>query len=275
MSFASQFRSTCAVAAVSAAGWHSLIAQAPAESAAPNVVRFTLGAGVMTAPKYDGSDEYRVTPLPLASLDIGDKVFVGFGAAGVYLVKERGFTGTFGIAISPSRSSRGAEALAGTDKHSLGAHSVSSVGYRNGWISAGITGSRSLRERGGYNLRGDFGVTLPVTQRFSIGMMMNVEFADRRSMTWDFGVSQREAQRRAELVAGGDDRLRPDEARAYRPGAGLRSAGAGASLGYQVTNRWGVIGMVELSRLGNQAAGSPLVRRRNGVTAGLGITFLP
>ena len=275
MTFASKFRSAVAIASFSAAGMHPLTAQSAGDSQPqPRAVRFTLGAGVMTAPRYEGSDEYRVSPLPLASMEISDKVYLGFGSAGVYLLREQGFTGKFGVALSGSRSGDRADALAGTDKRSIGAFSISTIGYHTGWIDAGITGARSLGQHG-YSMRGDFGVTLPVTRRFSLGLAMNATFSDRRNMSFDFGVSRREAARRSELIARGDRRLRTGEDRAYRPGAGLRSIGLGRTIGLQIGHRWGLVGVAALSRLGSQAAGSPLVRSRNGAAGGVGITFVP
>lgn len=274
MSFASQIGSVFTIAAVSA-GLHSLAAQSAAPESEAHGIRFNLGAGVMTAPRYEGSDEYQVKPLPLARIEISDKVFLGFGVVGVYLVQQDGFTGTLGVTVRDPRSSSSADALAGTDKHNLGAWSVSSIEYRRGWIATGVSGARSLGERGGYNLESTFGVTVPMTSRLSLGVNLKAMFSDRRSMAYDFGVSQREAERRSELIERGDHRLRPGEGRAYRPGAGLRSFGVGGTAGYQAGRRWALVGLVEISRLGNQAAASPLVRNRNGIIGGVGVTFAP
>lgn len=241
----------------------------------PKPMQVSLGGGVMLAPKYEGSDEVTVRPLPLASVVIGGKVFLGAGMVGMYLVRKDGFTGTAGVALGLPRSPSHADALAGLDRRPLGAFSISAISYRAGPVDLGLAGTRSLGTRGGYAIQARTVVTVPMGGRLAVAMHGSVTFADRKNMAYDFGVSAVEAARRASLVARGDPRLRPGEARTYLAGAGLRSIGAGTMITLQITPRWGLMGVLEATRLGNSAAASPLVRRRFGVSSGIGATLTP
>lgn len=278
MSFAALLRPALMLASLSTAGIDALTGQSPTDSTprqSVRAIRFSLGAGVMVTPRYEGSDERTVRPLPLASLEISNKVFVSAGSVGVYLVRQGGLSGTLGVTITPPRSSSRTDALAGLDKRGIGAFSVSQVSYQSGWVNLGISGTRALGERGGHSLRADAGLSLPMSSRVSVGFAVNLIASDRKNMAYDFGVTRSEAARRAELIARGDDRLRPGEGRAYRPSAGLRSMGIGTTIGFRLGGAWGLVGVAEVSHLGGLAARSPIVRQRTSVSGGLGVTYTP
>lgn len=59
---------------------------------------------------------------------------------------------------------------------------------------------------------------------------------------------------------------------AYTPDSGFVSAGLTASLTYQVTPDWGVVGKVRYDKLQGDAADSPIVQNKDQLTAGLIIT---
>jgi outer membrane scaffolding protein for murein synthesis (MipA/OmpV family) len=93
-------------------------------------------------------------------------------------------------------------------------------------------------------------------------------------MRREFGVTELEATRRQALIAAGDDRLDPDDGLSYRPDGGLRHVGASLSIMYPMSQRWSLIGFGGVDRLSNEAAAdSPLVRRREQFTAGLGLGY--
>ncbi|RXF70281.1 MipA/OmpV family protein [Hansschlegelia zhihuaiae] len=56
--------------------------------------------------------------------------------------------------------------------------------------------------------------------------------------------------------------------RAYRPGAGFKDVSAGLTVGYQINERWGVLGRASVTRYVGDAADSPIVKDGS-ETAGL------
>ncbi len=56
--------------------------------------------------------------------------------------------------------------------------------------------------------------------------------------------------------------------RAYRPDAGFKDVGAGLTVGYQINERWGVLGRASVTRYVGEAADSPIVKDGS-KTAGL------
>lgn len=94
------------------------------------------------------------------------------------------------------------------------------------------------------------------TQRFSLSLEAQASWGDGAYTRTYFGITPIEATR-----AGLD---------AYRPGASLRDAGAGATIGYQLDRRWGLIGRLGWTYLLGDAADSPIVRREGSRHQGVG-----
>ena len=92
-------------------------------------------------------------------------------------------------------------------------------------------------------------------------------------MRREFGITDAEAARRQALIDVGDAGLQPDDGRAYQPDGGLRHIGAGISLIYPLALRWSLIGLAGVEWLGDEAAKSPLVRRREQFAGGVGVGY--
>ena len=250
---------------------------APREPAAPTF-RLTLGAGVFAAPKYLGSDETRVFPFPIVALDYKNRVFLGpspnsVGAGiGVNLIRSRRVTLSVGLGGSEPRPEDRADALAGMDDRRLGFAAVTGLNYQLGPLSAGVAFSAGLRDNAGLTGMGNLGVTLPVTPRMFFNLGGNITLANRDAMFFDFGITPAEAQRRTDLIAGGDSRLRPGDGVAYSPDGGVRDMGATSTLTYMLSPRWSLFGYGGVTRLSDEAARSSLVRRRTAWATGAGIT---
>jgi outer membrane scaffolding protein for murein synthesis (MipA/OmpV family) len=102
-------------------------------------------------------------------------------------------------------------------------------------------------------------VGLAQTQRLRLGGFAQVTWADSLSMEASFGVDPG-------LAASSG--LRPFEA-----GGGLRQASAGLLGTWRLTPDWALAGSVEARALGSSPVGSPLVTRRAGGAAVLGVTY--
>jgi outer membrane scaffolding protein for murein synthesis (MipA/OmpV family) len=245
---------------------------------APPTFTLTLGAGVFAAPKYAGSDEMRVLPLPIIGVDYKNRVFIGASSSGVgagigvNLIKSRHLTLTAGLGGSEPRPEDRADALAGMDDRRLGFSAVSGLNYQTGPLSAGVVFSAGLRDNAGMTGTGTLGLTLPVMRRAFLSLGGNITVANQDAMFFEFGVSPIEAQRRANLIAAGDSRLRPGDGVAYSPASGVRDVGATTSLAYMLSPKWSLFGFGSVTRLSDEAAKSSLVRRRTGWITGAGIT---
>jgi outer membrane scaffolding protein for murein synthesis (MipA/OmpV family) len=242
---------------------------------------FTFGAGGFVGPKYPGSDETRFLPLPIVGVDYKNRVFLGgspsgVGAGlGVNLIRTDRLTVFTGLGGSEPRPEDRADALAGMEDRRLGFASISGLNYQLGPLQTGVAFSAGLRDNAGLSGTGTLGLTLPVTPRLFLTLGGNLTLANQDAMAFEFGVSPREGQRRSDLIAAGDPRLRSDEGGAYRPSGGVREVGASTSRAYLISRRWTLFGFGGATRLSDEAAKSPLVRRRTGWSGGAGFTVRP
>lgn len=239
---------------------------------------FTVGAGAFYGPKYPGSNENRVLPIPIIGVNYRDRVFLGatpsgVGAGlGVNLLRSRGFTLTAGLGGNEPRPEDRAEALAGMDDRRIGISAVSGASYRYGPLSLGLSFSAGLRDNAGLSGTGNLGLTLPALPRTFLTLGGSITVANQDAMAFDFGISPGEASRRSDLIAAGDSRLRPGDGLAYSPSGGVRDVSGNASLAYLLAPRWTLFGFGAVTRLSDEAARSSLVRRRTGWSTGAGIT---
>jgi MipA family protein len=253
-----------------------LAAQGRPPSASAGV---TLGAAAVIVPEYPGSDQYRVVPLPMTQVALGSHASylgpstTGLGIAlGAYALRTPRLSLAGEVGVLDSRPASRADALAGTDDRDRVATVGASLGYRSGPAEARVGVSRGLNDDGGFLGTARVALTRPFGRLIATAGV-GATFADGRQMRREFGVTELEASRRQELIAAGDARLDANDGLAYRPDGGLRHVGASLSLMYPLSPRWSLIGFGGVDRLSDEAADSPLVRRREQFMGGLGLGF--
>jgi outer membrane scaffolding protein for murein synthesis (MipA/OmpV family) len=214
--------------------------------------------------------------MPLAQVTFRDRVFLGpsstgvGGALGGYLVRAPRVRLVAELGVQDERPASRADALAGMDDRDVAATVGTTVTYRMGPMEGALGVARGLND----------GAGLLGTGRLSVSRMLGplvitagagATLADARQMRREFGVTDGEAERRWSLIDAGDDRLQADEGGAYRPSGGLRQVEVSFMLGYMVSDRWSLLGFGGVARLGGEAEGSPLVRRREQFSVGIGL----
>ena len=238
----------------------------------------TVGGVLLVAPQYIGSDEYRLLPLPYARVSSLDRFYLGpstaglGAAAGAYAVRSSHLDIAVEMGVQDERPAERADALAGMADRDLVGTAGASVTLRAGPLQATGAVARGLND--GAGTLGSARVSISRTMgRMIASLDVGAVFADGRQMRRDFGITQSEAAQRRELLADGDDRLRPEDGRAFALDGGLRQVGASVSLVYLLSPRWSLIGFAGMDRLSTEVAMSPLVRRQEQYSAGLGWGF--
>ncbi len=221
-----------------------------------------LGAGAMVMPRYTGGAGYETQPVPLAMIEYKETAYVHLDRAGVRLWNSRDKTMALGIAAQPRFGfhDRDGARLTGMATRrdaieggaafewqlptwSLSAAWFTDWSNTSGGRSFDLSVERDLLERGPWD----------------IGAYLDLDYADAKVTRYYFGV-------------------RPDEATAarpyYQPGAALTSS-VGLTGAYLLGKDYALLFGGELSTLGAAAADSPIVQKRTGLTAylGLGLAF--
>ena len=257
----------------------------------PTVARsILLGAGVGVAPKYEGSDEYRVFPFPIFSYDSGTGVdgprrfeFRGLDDIRLHALRLGGFSAGPLVGYRFGREENDADILAGTGDIDDGFVGGGFVAYdfevseavtlgADLAISTQFTGDPFDTERFvdtiglDYGYTVDFGVSanLDLTTRANLALRAGAEYADDEYMQTQFGLTS--TQSAASIAAG--PALAPFDA-----DAGIKNVYINANLAYDVTDSFQIRAGAGYSRLLNDAADSPISVDDNQFSGSLGAAY--
>lgn len=237
-----------------------------------------VGIGLIAFPKYTGSDEYRVLPVPIVQLEYRGRYFLGSqtdigGAVGAYIVRSPSFTWQVGLDGGQSRPESRGDALAGMGRRSASAFGTTGVSYRVGFLAASAGVSLGLGADDGSYGSLSLSTQRRLGARWEGRLATGANFADRRNMAFEFGVTEDQATRRRALIAAGDPRLHGVEGGSYTPAAGLKDARVMGMLSYAMTPRTRAMLFARATHLSDEAARSPLVRERDGVASGVMLAY--
>lgn len=244
------------------------VSQEPAEPAYGLSGR--IGLGVATTPTYEGSPNRRTLAGPDLTLSYRSRDWgtVEFGQRGLFWTAVE--AGRFKFAVvaqfDPGRKDRDTSALNPTpgDKRLAGMGNVRSsteAGVGVGYGPVMLVARQALSERGAKGTQADLTVEIPwsLSHRLSLRSALVATWADRDTMQTYFGVTAAQAQATSFAV--------------YTPKSGLRKVEVSVGAEYTVASSWKLQANVGFTRLGDDAAASPLVGRRHGASAALAVAY--
>lgn len=229
-----------------------------------------IGLGVASVPTYEGSPNRRTLAGPDLTLSYRSRDWgtVEFGQRGLLwnAVEAGPFRFALVAQFDPGRKDKDTATLNPTpgDKRLAGMGSVKSsteAGVGIGYGPLMVVARQSLSERGPKGAQVDMTVEMPwsVSDRFALRFAVGATWADRDYMQTYFGVTAAQAQATSFSV--------------YTPKSGCRKVEASVGAEYAMASSWKLQANVGFSRLGDEAAASPLVGRRNGTSAALAVAY--
>jgi len=229
-----------------------------------------MGLGVATVPTYEGSPNRRTLAGPELTLSYRSRDWgtVELGQRG--LIWNAVEAGRFRFALvaqfDPGRKDRDTSTLNPTpgDKRLAGMGNVrasTEAGVGVGYGPVMLVARQSLGDRGPKGAQADLTVEIPwsLSDRFSLRFALGATWADRDYMQTYFGVTVAQAQATSFSV--------------YTPKSGCRKVDASVGAEYAMASSWKLQANVGLTRLGDDAATSPLVGRRNAASAALAVAY--
>jgi outer membrane scaffolding protein for murein synthesis (MipA/OmpV family) len=215
----------------------------------------SLGAGAMVGPAYEGSDEFKFTPVPIIDVNglFNDRVFLSTQRGiGVNALKSGPFTAGFSVNYSLGRDSDDADRLDGMSTIDGAAALSGFFKYDLKPFSFDATVTNRFGD--------DNGITVKLGAQYAYSPHRDWRFSAGPSLTWAdgnytdsfFGISSSEAARAT---------ARGNALTAYNPGAGFKDVGFTVSASYQISEGWSLRSMAGVSVLLGDAADSPLVER--------------
>jgi MipA family protein len=218
----------------------------------------TLGAGVAAVPDFQGSESYRVLPIPLLDVQVGP-FFASLGdGVGVHVVDTTTFK--LGGSVTYVRGYRRRDVPEGIDRLSDAAGARLFTSLRLGGAIATVGATRVI----GGGTRGtiaDARLSYPVqaAERVTIIPTLATSWADDKHMRRYFGVTPSEAT--ASGLA------------AYRPSGGFKDVSAIITANYRLAGSLNLAGSAGITRLFDKAADSPFVERRWQPSGFMGIAY--
>lgn len=207
-----------------------------------------LGAGAGYEPKYEGSDEFEATPLPVILFTYGEWLEIDPLGITVTPFEQNGFSVSGKVGYEMGRNEDDADRLKGLGDIDFAATVGAKVAYE--WKGLEVYASVDQTIDGSESLIGTFGVEYmaPVTERLFLGAEAKATVANDKHMQAYFGVNSQQS------AASG--------LHEYKAEAGLKRVDVSASAMYMLTENWLVRGEAGVGILTGDAADSPIVEKK-------------
>ena len=213
----------------------------------------SLGAGASYAPDYEGSDDYKVRPIPDVSVNYRDLVFLQGMTIGANALTVNGAKSGNKLQVGPLVRYRGGRdegdnsALRGLGDVNDSIEAGGFIRYGLGPLQADLTVTQDVA--GGHKgmlAETGLGYKIAVTPKLQGRLRASTTWASDKYMQTYFGISPIQA-----LHSG---------RKTFDAGAGFKDAGLSASLDYALTDHWGIGGRLGYTRLLGDAADAPIVK---------------
>jgi MipA family protein len=210
--------------------------------------RFALGGGLAVAPNFQGSDKYRLRPVPFAAASYG-RFFLGFGGLGVNLVRQSGWRLGALLSYGGGRREDVDARLAGMGDidRTLNA-GVYAVNFTSGFLTRAVVHTDAGGEGHGTLARLDVMRRFRVDEKLGFFAGPGITWGSRQHNQTFFGVTDEQSMRSG--------------LPAHEAGSGINSLRFTAGTGYRINPNWRVIGSLSAARLSGDAGASPIVETR-------------
>lgn len=208
----------------------------------------SLGAGLGIVPRYEGSDDHKLAPVPLISVSWRDLLFLETRRLGVNAIQQGKFTLGAALGYSRGREEDDADRLSGMGDIDATAHAQIFAKYSIDRVTFNAAVSRDMA--GSESTLAEFGVQAvhPIAEKIAITTGANLVWADNKHMDAFFGVTQ--------------DQSAASGLPAYEADAGFKRINFTTGAIFRLREKWMLRGNATLGYLTGGAADSPLVEKR-------------
>jgi MipA family protein len=215
---------------------------------------FMLGGGAMYAPDYEGSNDYKVLPIPIVEVSWRDRVrLTTKGGPGILVTPfaTDAVKVDLGLRYDMGRKESSNDALKGLGNVDGGAVAVVRFGYEMGPVGFGLEVARDLGgDRDGLVATAEAEYSIRVFgDRTRLSVSPHITWADDHYMSSGFGITAAQSARSVRRLA------------RYDAGAGFKDAGVAVGVGYALTDSIQAMSRLGYSRMLGDAADSPLVKQ--------------
>lgn len=237
---------------------NAIAGEAPARPPSPTGWQYDLGVGLIANPEFQGSDDYRILPVPYFDVryvdEKGTKTFFnvpqGFGG---YFVRERLSNGNrfaLSAAVAPGFQNRDVDDIAGLETFGIGIEARLGAEFESGpWSwQASVAQAIASGHEGLYgNLSASYRFTLGRGAFAGIGP--SLRFGNSNFMSALYSVTPTEST--------------SSGLAAFDAGSGLESVALQGLVSFPVGSRWRFTGVVRAGELVGDAGDSSLTAERS------------
>lgn len=244
----------------------SAVTVARAEDNSVPPASFTLGVGAMNAPRYSGSDKRHTVLAPVIQARDGAFFFDGLKGIGYDLQSDNGLYLEHTLGYSLGRAEKdsgwrdGSNELKGMGNIKAALNTSVAVGWQaSSWFS--LEGKATLPLTDGQGGQYQASATLLPWQdeTDTVALQSAALFGDSRYMHTFYGVTEQQSERSGYAH--------------YQPGGGFYGVNTDLTWSHQFSPHWATVLVGGYTWLGDHAADSPIVFRRNQATASAGILY--
>lgn len=229
-----------------------------------------VGAGVMVGPKYEGSDETEVTPIPLLSIEWDDRIFLNPGdGLGVHIYNGENARLSTSIGYDGGRDEGDSSDLRGLGDVDGAAVAKLNFEYEFGPVTPYVSVSKHIGGSDGLEAQIGIQSMLPLgrpplsetdTRRIPfLTFGVSADWADEEYMSSYFGVTALQSGRSG--------------LQQFSASSGFKSANAEIGIMYPILDSWSVNGRVGYSQLLGDAADSPISKEDGQVSGGVFVAY--
>jgi outer membrane scaffolding protein for murein synthesis (MipA/OmpV family) len=205
-----------------------------------------VGAGAMYKPKYEGSDEYEISPVPFISAELFDRLTIDPSGLSVKAYQQGPFRFDVNVGYDGGRDEDDEDTLRGLGDIdwgvTVGGKATVTWGPADFFVSVDqiIGGSDGLLAKVGV------AIEQPVSEQVILGASAAAVFANDNYMESYFGVDAGQSARSGYVQ--------------YKAGAGIKSVDLSVSATWLINENWVLRAEQEVDFLVGDAADSPIVK---------------
>jgi outer membrane protein len=222
----------------------------------------SLGAGLLTAPEYEGSDNYDVFVLPSLRFSYGSNLSFNARQGLRYnFLNENGITVGAGLGGNFGREEDDSSYLTGLGDIDPTVEGKVFADYRVGLAKASFTFAHDLAgSHKGFTVKSALGTAFPIPgYGVFVRPSISATYASDDYVDSFFGINATQAARSG-LVA-------------YNPDAGFKDVGVNLFATKQLTQHWSASSTLSYKYLLGDVADSPIVKEKGQASAGLFVSY--
>jgi len=226
----------------------------------------TLGAGLRVGQRYEGSDDYVVSPIPFFNVCWRGFVYLGPGGLNVDIVRGQNYQFGAGLTYNPGRDESGSSffgtSLSGSDERLKGLGDIDpALGVRafGSYMLGPVELKASITKYTGSQNDGlllNLGLDLPFhpMNNLTLSPYIGTTWADDNYMQTWFGVTPQQSSRSG--------------LSAFNAESGIKDVTAGLKATYRLNQHWFISTEVGMQHLLGDAGKSPITEVSTGATFG-------